>query len=71
MTIQKLTLEQAIVLTGYTGITHCNFSDFHADVEKRLGHPVFTHEFIGMTEKLQEVYKKDFMAMMPEGVKTQ
>jgi hypothetical protein len=41
----KLTKEQAIVITGYTGITACNFGDFHGDVERRLGHPIFTHQF--------------------------
>lgn len=65
--IQKLTIEQGIVLTGFTGIMHCNFSHFHEDVEKRLGRPIWTHQFIGMKDKLREMYKDDFMAMMPEG----
>jgi hypothetical protein len=64
--MKKLTKEQAIVITGYTGITACNFGDFHGDVERRLGHPVFTHEFAmqSMRDKLQEMYREDFLSML-------
>ncbi|AGR46564.1 hypothetical protein TW1_048 [Pseudoalteromonas phage TW1] len=43
--MNKLTKEQAIVLTAYTGTLCCDFSSFHADVEKRIGHAVFSHMF--------------------------
>jgi hypothetical protein len=64
----KLTKEQAIVITGYTGITACNFGDFHGDVEKRLGHPVWTHQFGDkqFMEKIQELYRADFMEMVTQ-----
>lgn len=64
----KLTKQQGNILTGFTGITCGNFSDFHEDVEKRLGHPVFTHQFGSevFAEKLRKLYREDFMAMMPE-----
>lgn len=65
--MSKLTLYQAVVITGYTGILACkNFSDFHNDVEKRLGHGVFTHEFadIDFKHKLKELYKKDFFSLI-------
>jgi hypothetical protein len=65
--MQKLTKQQAIVITGFTGVMACkSFSDFHGDVEKLLGRPVFTHEF-GNTEfskLLKELYKPDFMDMV-------
>ena len=65
--MQKLTKEQAIVITGFTGVMACkSFSDFHGDVEKLLGRPVFTHEF-GNTEfskLLKELYKPDFIEMV-------
>ena len=69
MAVQKLTKEQAIVITGFTGILACNFSDFHEDVEKRLERPVFTHEFASheLTEEIKELYKKDFLSMLGEG----
>ena len=65
--MQKLTKEQAIVITGFTGVMACkSFSDFHGDVEKLLGRPVFTHEF-GDTEfskLIKELYKPDFIEMV-------
>lgn len=61
----KLTKEQAIIISGYTGFMACRFGDFQEDVEKRLGRPVWTHEFGSkeMRDKLIEVYKEDFVAM--------
>jgi hypothetical protein len=64
--MKKLTKEQAIVITGFTGITACQFRDFHGDVEKRLGHPVWRHQFgdIKFMEKIQELYREDFLSML-------
>ena len=65
--MQKLTKEQAIVITGFTGIMACkSFSDFHGDVEKRLGRPVFTHQFANeeLTEEIKEAYRADFIDMV-------
>lgn len=59
--MDKLTKEQRIVLTGYTGVLHGCFSDFHEDVEKRLGRSVMTHEFVGMREELKQLYFHDFL----------
>lgn len=65
--MQKLTKEQAIVLTGFTGIMHGSFSDYHEDVEKRVGHGVFTHMFADQefVKRTKELYKEDFLAMQP------
>lgn len=67
--MQKLTKEQAVVITGFTGIMSCNFSDFHADVERRMGRPVFTHEFAFNEDEIRELYREDFLDMIdaPEG----
>lgn len=53
------------IYSGYTGFMACNFGDFQQDVEKRLGRPIWTHEFAReeMRDKLVEVYKDDFIAM--------
>ena len=59
--------EQAIILTGFTGIMCCaSFADFHGDVENRIGRPVWTHEFASkeFSEKVKELYREDFMAML-------
>ena len=52
-----------IIVTGYTGISCCDFAEFHRDVEKRLRRPVMTHEF-GQKETwktIKEAYKEDFI----------
>ena len=44
--IEKLTVEQGIIITGYTGVLACkDFSTFHKDVEKRTGQLFWTHQF--------------------------
>ena len=64
--MKKLSKEQAIVITGFTSKMACQFGDFHGDVEKRLGHPVWTHQFGDkeFMEKVQELYRKDFLEML-------
>ena len=68
MKATKLTQEQALIITGFTGITSTKFSDFHGDVEKRLGRPVWTHQFAdpAVWEEIKQAYKEDFMAILPE-----
>lgn len=46
----------------------CRFSDLHKDIEKRVGHPVWTHQFADKEffDKVKELYTEDFMAIMPE-----
>lgn len=65
--MDRMTLKQAIVMTGFTGNLCCPFSYYHSDAEKRLGRPIFTHEF-GFDEvvaEIKEAYRADFMAMLP------
>lgn len=61
--MNKLTKEQANIISGYTGFLCSKFEHFHEDVEKRLGHPVFTHEFgtKEFKEKLHQLYRDDFI----------
>lgn len=63
----KLTKDQAIILTGFTGVLCCDFSDFHADVERRMGHPVWVHQFASNKGKVKDLYRDDFLAMLPNG----
>ena len=63
MDIQKLTKEQAVIITGFTGILCGSFSDFHADLEKRFGRGVQTFE-MGMkpfTAEIKKLYEADFI----------
>lgn len=65
MDIQKLTKEQAVIISGFTGILCGEFSDFHADVEKRLGRGVQTFEFgfKGFAAEVKRLYEADFIEM--------
>lgn len=63
--MKKLTKEQAVIISAYTGIICCPFSDFHAAVEKRLKRPVYTHEFAfkEIMDEIKNAFKKDFVAI--------
>lgn len=67
--VPRLTKEQAIILTGFTGIAFGPFSHFHEDVEKRLGRPVWTHEFASedLMNHIKELYKEDFLSVCFKG----
>lgn len=62
MDIQKLTKEQAVIITGFTGILCGSFSDFHADVEKRLDRGVQTFEMgvKSFMDEVKKLYEDDF-----------
>lgn len=69
--MNKLTEQQAIIIMGFTGISTINFGKFHEDVEKRLGRPVWTHEFANkeVTQEVKEAYREDFLAICPFEIK--
>lgn len=66
--MEKLTKQQALAIMGFTGVTTTNFSTFHEDVERRLGHPVFTHQFADekFSEVVKELYREEFISMCME-----
>lgn len=57
-----MTKEEAVVVSCYTGILACSFSHVHEAVEKRLGRPVYTHEFGSrdFMEYLKGLFFEDF-----------
>lgn len=61
----KLTKKQALIVSGYTGVLCCPFLDFHRDVQKRLGQPVWTHQFSDpdVMAEIKAAYRDDFIAM--------
>lgn len=64
--MQKLTKEQAIIIMGFTGFTTTvKFGDFHEEVERRLGRPIFTHEFADevVIDEITAAFKNDFISM--------
>lgn len=62
---QKFTKEQAIVISGYTGYLACSFGDFHGAVEKKLGRPIWTHQFASpeLKQEIKDAYREEFIAM--------
>ena len=66
-----LTVDQAVTVSAYTGFLACKFSDMQAAVEKKLGRPVWTHEFGSedMQEKLREAFKDDFLKICNGGAR--
>lgn len=64
--MQKLTLEQAIVVSGYTGVLCCpSFGLLHEDIERRVGGPVSMFELMDI-KSIRHLYREDFMAMIKE-----
>ena len=61
----KLTKEQAIIVSAYTGVTTMNFGFVHEAVEKKLGHPVWTHEFADkeFMQEVKDAFREDFLAI--------
>lgn len=68
MNVQKLTKEQALAVSGFTGILCCKFSDLHEEIERRIGRPIFTHEMAidsVWENEIKPAFKDDFFAMIP------
>lgn len=63
-----MTKHEAIVVSAYTGYCMCNFSDVHEYIEKKLGRPVWTHEFADKSiwEEIREKTKPDFLKICAE-----
>jgi hypothetical protein len=63
--VPPLTKEQGIIVSAYTGYLACSFAAMQEEVEKRMGRPVWTHEF-GSAEFVKQVkalFKDDFVAI--------
>lgn len=57
-----MTLHEKVVLSAYTGILMCDFSEVHKYIEKLLGRPVWTHELASeaLWSEIKEKAKPDF-----------
>jgi hypothetical protein len=68
--LPKLTQEQAIILTGFTGVCCISMEAFHQDLERRLQRSVFSHE-LGKKDfvaRVKELYREDFLAILPSEI---
>lgn len=63
---KKLTQEQALIITGYTGVLACSESAIKSDIEKRLGGQIgyITLAHLG-EEKISTLYKDDYVKLCP------
>ncbi|WP_433912184.1 hypothetical protein ACP97I_16595 [Raoultella ornithinolytica] len=61
----RLTPEQAVIVTGYTGKLLGDVGEFYPDLEKRLGRKIVNSELpsIGQ-EKISELYSEDFLMLV-------
>jgi len=69
--MERLTKEQAIVISAYTGVLCCKFGDMHKAAEAKAGHPIWTHQFAtggGFDDKkMKKLFKEDFLSLCAEG----
>lgn len=59
----KLTKEQAAIVGAFTGTLAGDFSDFHEYAERKMGRPIWTHQFPSIAKDLKEAARPDFMAI--------
>ena len=66
--MSRLTREQAAIIGAYTGICCGPFADMHEYAEKKLGRPIWTHQFANKTlmRELAAAAKDDFVALCAE-----
>ena len=62
---ERLTKEQAVIIGAYTGFTAGSFGDLHEYAEKKLGRPIFTHEFAyePLCQELRDAVREDYLAI--------
>lgn len=68
-----MTKEEKIIVSAYTGVLMCDFSDMHQYIEEKLGRPVFTHELASqrICDEIKRAAKSDFMRICDSGTQTQ
>ena len=60
-----MTKREKFIVMAYTGIAMLPFDDFHEQVEKLMGRPVYSHEFALdlFINELKEKIKPDFLEL--------
>jgi len=60
-----MTKREAAIVSAYTGKLIGGFSDLHAYIEEKLGHPVMTHQLVDpkINARIKEEAKKDFIVI--------
>lgn len=58
-----MTKQERLIVSAYTGVLMCDFSEFQIYVEQLLQRPVFTHE-LAMADVWQEIKEKSKPAFL-------
>lgn len=60
-----MTKQERIIVSAYTGVLMCDFSDVHEYIEKKLGRHIFTHEmaYREVLEEIRVATKEDFLSL--------
>ena len=63
-----MTEQEKIIVSAYTGYVMCDFEKIHAYIEKKMGRPIYTHEFINerIDKEIHEKVKPDFLKLCEE-----
>ncbi len=66
--MDKLTREQAAILSAFTGVTCGPFEDVQRLGDKLMGYPTFTHMYASeaFCEQLREKVRPMFLALCPD-----
>ena len=62
---RRMTKQERIIVSAYTGVLMCNFDDMHEYIEKKLGRPVWTHEMASneFLDEVRNATRDDFLAL--------
>lgn len=60
-----MTEKERVIVSAYTGVLMCSFSELQKYVEQKLDRPVFTHEFADkdVIEEIKKRVRDDFLAL--------
>lgn len=60
-----MTTQEKIIVSAYTGVLMCEFSELQKYIEEKLGRPVFTHEMASdlVQTEIKAKSKSDFLAL--------
>jgi len=63
---ERLTKEQASIIGAFTGITASDFGVIHEYAERKLGRPIWTHQFADkdLMAELKEAARDDFLSIV-------
>lgn len=62
--MRPLDLDQAIVLSAYTGTLCCPLEDVQRAVQLRLGRVIHAHEWYALEAEIQRAFAQDFRRLI-------